>query len=491
MNSHVCKSSLQRNWRRDFWQNPLPYAPVIFLFFITITGCGGGAPGSAMLPASSTVASVSVACVPSAVTTGATSQCKATVQGTGSDASAVTWSASGGAINSSGLLTAPAVPGTVTVTAASAQDPSKSDTAIVMARLISTPISAVVVNCNPATVTVGATSQCDATVQGTGSYSSAVTWSASGGTVDSNGLVTVPASAGLVTVSATSAQDAAQSGKAAVTARLVTPQSHHVVMVMEENRDYSAVVGDTGAWPNLNRLIKKGALPTHYYANTHPTIGNLFMLTAGQLLTTNDSSTRVWNVPSIARRLLAAHMSFKIYAESVPRGYVGGNTGLYLVRHNPFAKLSDIADNKQVAYAHLAPFTQFATDVANGALPEFSFIVPNVDDDGHNASSQRADSWLQTKVVDLLSRRPAFEPRGDGVLIVDFDEAATSDRTHGGGHVSPVFWGPKVKVGYRQTSKTIYQQQSMLRTVMEALRLSNPPGAAANAPLMSEFFVQK
>jgi hypothetical protein len=54
-----------------------------------------------------------------------------------------------------------------------------------------------------------------------------------------------------------------------------------------------------------------------------------------------------------------------------------------------------------------------------------------------------------------------------------------------------VFWGPIVKVGYTQSSSTVFQHESMLRTVMEALQLSNPPGAAASAPSMAEFFVQK
>jgi hypothetical protein len=31
----------------------------------------------------------------------------------------------------------------------------------------------------------------------------------------------------------------------------------------------------------------------------------------------------------------------------------------------------------------------------------------------------------------------------------------------------------------------------MLRTIMELLNLSSPPGDAANAPDMAEFFVQK
>jgi hypothetical protein len=48
-----------------------------------------------------------------------------------------------------------------------------------------------------------------------------------------------------------------------------------------------------------------------------------------------------------------------------------------------------------------------------------------------------------------------------------------------------------VKAGFTQTSTTVFQHESMLRTVTEALGLSNPPGAAANAPTMAEFFVQK
>jgi acid phosphatase len=187
--------------------------------------------------------------------------------------------------------------------------------------------------------------------------------------------------------------------------------------------------------------------------------------------------------------MLAAHVPFKIYAEGIYRGYVGGDTGLYVVRHNPFAKLSDIAYNHTVAYQCIWPFTQFATDLANGALPEFSFIVPNIDDDAHNGTPQQADYWLQTKVVSPLSSHTPFKSGGDGILIVDFDEATTSDTRYGGGHVAALFWGPPVKVAYTQKSTTVYQHQSMLRSVMEALALSTPPGAAATAPSMSEFFV--
>jgi phosphatidylinositol-3-phosphatase len=275
------------------------------------------------------------------------------------------------------------------------------------------------------------------------------------------------------------------SRSAAVT---VVPRSAHLIVVMEENTGYASVVKNTAAWPNLNRLIATGALPTNYYANSHPSIGNYFMLTTGQLLTVDDNSNLVWAVDSIARRMLQNGVPFRVYAEDAPRGYLGGNTATYLVRHNPFARLSDVADNASVANAVLWPFTQFYTDLHNNNLPELSFIIPNIYHDAHNGSPQVADSWLQAYVVNQISAFPEFKAGGDGILVVAFDEAADTDTTWGGGHVSPVFWGPSVRAAYTQQSTTVYQHQSMLRTFTEALGLANPPGDAASAPSMAEFF---
>ena len=455
------------------------------LSMVVGVGCGSN---SGTVQTTATITSVAVACTPATVATGATSQCAATVQGTGNYSSAVTWSAGTGSINSSGLLTAPSAAGSVTVTATSTQDGTKSGTATVTVQAAASTITSVSVSCSPTTVAPGTTSQCAAAVQGTGNYSSAVSWSVSSGSITAAGLLTAPATAGSVTVTATSTQDTTQSGSATVTVQTSAPQSKHVVLVMEENQSYSTVVGNTAVWPNLNKLIAQGALPTHYYADTHPSIGNYLMLTTGQILTNNDNSTQVWNVDNIARRMLAANVSFRIYAEGITQGYTGGNTGLYLIRHNPFAMLSDIADNQQVANAVIWPFSQFATDLASGNLPEFSYIVPDVNDDAHNGTPQQADTWLQTNVAGPLANDPVFQTGGDGVLIVDFDEAETSDTMHGGGHVSPVLWGPIVKTGYQQGSTTVYQHESMLATMMELLQLTNPPGAAAAAPLMNEFF---
>jgi phosphatidylinositol-3-phosphatase len=467
----------------------------MFLLFFGIMACGGSGggsnSGSSSNPGSPNITSVTAACTPSSIATNATAECTATVKGSGNYSSAVQWSASSGAVNSNGVFTAPATAGSITVTATSIQNPSESgSTSIRVTAQQSSSITSVQASCNPSTISANGSSQCSAMVAGTGSYSSAVTWSASGGTITSSGLFTAPASSGSVTVTAASVQDSAVSGKTIVTVQSKTsppPQTAHIVMVMEENQSYATVVRNTTDWPNLNQLIANGALPTKYFANTHPSIGNYFMLTTGQVLTNDDSSTTVWDVDNLARRMLAANIPFRVYAEGISRGYVGGNTGPYLVRHNPFALLSEIASNPQVANQCIWPFSQFATDLANGTLPEFSFIVPDVNDDAHNGTPLQADSWLQANVVLPLSNNSAFASGGDGLLIVNFDEAADSDTRNGGGKVAPVFWGPLAKVGYTQNSTTLYQHQSMLRTMMEVLGLANPPAAAASAPSMSEF----
>lgn len=257
---------------------------------------------------------------------------------------------------------------------------------------------------------------------------------------------------------------------------------------MEENQSYSSVAGNMTAWPHLNALARSGAQANNYYADLHPSIPNYFMLTTGQILTVDDSSIKVWDVDNIARRMLSAKMSFKVYAEGITAGYLGGNTGLYVIRHNPFAMLSDVAGNAQVAKQVIQPFSQFTNDAANKTLPAFSFVVPDLNDDAHNGTPQAADNWLQSNVIGPLAANPAFQTGGDGLLIVLFDESVNLDIANGGGHVACVFSGPIVKSGYTQTSKNIYQHQNMLRTMMEVLSLSNPPGASSSASDMSEFF---
>ncbi len=260
------------------------------------------------------------------------------------------------------------------------------------------------------------------------------------------------------------------------------PASQHIVVVVEENHGYNQVIANP-QMPYFNFLAADFGLATNYYANTHPSIGNYFMMTVGQIITNDDGYNGTVTADNLVRHLLNAGKTWKSYAESLPYvGYTGGDTGLYIKHHNPFAYISDVL-NSQVQKDNLVPFTQFATDLNNGALPDVSFVIPNRDDDAHDGSLQQADTWLRTNINPLLNNR---EFQHDGILIVVFDEAQSSDQDHGGGHIATVVAGPKVT--HRGRSFAFHQHQSLLRTICDALALTNCPGAAGSSNDLGELF---
>lgn len=259
------------------------------------------------------------------------------------------------------------------------------------------------------------------------------------------------------------------------------PASSHVFLVVEENHSYSSVIGSS-SMPYLNSLAKKYGLATQYYANTHPSIGNYFMLSAGQFITNNDSYCSTLSQDNVVRHLMTAGKTFKAYAENLPyAGYMGCGAYPYVKRHDPLPYFSDVANSSEKY--NLVPFSKFATDLNNHTLPNFSFIVPNLLHDAHDGTLSAADSWLKANIAPLISSA-TFQR--DGILIIVFDESFDSDTAHGGGHVAAVVISPKVKTGYRST--TLYQHQNTLKTLMKALGLSSFPGAASGAKDMGEFF---
>src|SRR5690348_6245482 len=120
------------------------------------------------------------------------------------------------------------------------------------------------------------------------------------------------------------------------------PSSSHFFLVLEENHSYSEVIGNS-AMPYLNGLASKFGLATRYYADAHPSIGNYFMLTTGQIETINDGFTGTISDDNVVRELVKANKSWRSYAESLPSpGYLGDDSYPYLRHHNPFTYFSDV-----------------------------------------------------------------------------------------------------------------------------------------------------
>lgn len=260
------------------------------------------------------------------------------------------------------------------------------------------------------------------------------------------------------------------------------PTFSHVFLVVEENHSYSDVIGNS-SMPYLNSLVSQYGLATQYFANAHPSMPNYLMLTTGQMESFDDNFSGTISDDNIVRHLVNAGKSWKAYAESIPaEGYVGGDAPPYVRRHDPFSYLSDVQQDPSQA-SNIVPFSQFASDLGNNTLPQFSFIAPNIDNDAHTGSLAAADTWLQSNIAPLLASS-TFQ--SSGLLILTFDESEVSDIDHGGGHVVTVIISSKSKTKYQ--SQTQYQHQSTLRLVLAASGVDSFPGLAGSAPDMTEFF---
>ena len=259
------------------------------------------------------------------------------------------------------------------------------------------------------------------------------------------------------------------------------PAFKHVFIVVEENSGYSNVIGNP-TMPYLNSLAKTYGLATEYYANTYPSLPNYFMLTTGQTLTQTDGSGTV-TADNVVRHLLTAGKTWKAYEESLPHaGYIQPDVGLYARRHCPLSYFSDVI-NSTNERLNLVPFTEFASDLAAGRLPQYSFITPNLCNDAHNCSLATADGWLKKNIAPLIASSTF---KNGGLLIITFD-SSHNDYSHGGGHVAWLAVSPEFsKLGYKSTK--LYQHQNTLRLMMQGLGLTSYPGKAASAANMAEFF---
>ena len=187
---------------------------------------------------------VTISPMSASVLSGTTQQFTATVTGTSN--TSVTWSvveAGGGAVDASGLYTAPSTPGTYHVKATSVADPTKSAQATA-----TVPPVAITLSPASASVIAGTTQQFTATV--TGASNTTVTWTVvetGGGTVSANGLYTAPAMPGTYHVKATSVADGTKSVQATVTvpAVAVTVNPLSVTVQAGTTQQFTATVTGT------------------------------------------------------------------------------------------------------------------------------------------------------------------------------------------------------------------------------------------------------
>jgi hypothetical protein len=293
------------------------------------------------------------------------------------------------------------------------------------------------------------------------------------------------------------------------------PKVRHVFVIVLENQGYAATFGNPSADPYLAQTLPaQGALLESYYATGHASNDNYISLVSGQppnaqnqadcpkfddftgavmLSSGVEAGTGCVypaEVPNIGDQLSAHKISWKAYQEDMGNNpsreaaacghpAVGATDETqkaapgdgYATRHDPFVYFHSVIDEQAYCDKHVVALgsptgamppaalrgeTGLATDLSTAAkTPRFSFITPNLCNDGHDypCTSQPSgasaladiDSFLETWVPKITSSQAYRE---NGLLEIVFDEAANSEteaccgEMPGPGSPSPGITGP-------------------------------------------------
>jgi hypothetical protein len=328
------------------------------------------------------------------------------------------------------------------------------------------------------------------------------------------------------------------------------------VWVIElENQGYAQSFGTPSADPYLARTLPRmGALLENYYAIGHSSAANYVAEISGQapnFATQSDCPLQVpfagqviagpyhqvlgegcvypAAVQTLGNQLSAAGRSWAAYLQdigndpardhtvSTARGPACGhpatwaidhtqkaaNGDQYAARHDGFTFFRSITGNQAYCDAHILSFRPLPGDLTRaGTTPAFSFIVPNLCDDGHDAPCvtgapgglAQADAFLAQWVPKIMAA-PAY--RDGGLIVITFDEGSDSaaccgeasgfspDHPNvplpgkngpGGGRIGAVLLSPLIKPG--TVSTVDYNHYSLLRTVEDIFGLPHLGDAA-------------
>jgi phosphatidylinositol-3-phosphatase len=360
----------------------------------------------------------------------------------------------------------------------------------------------------------------------------------------------------LVTAATASAKPAANPKLAAPHA-FRPPAIKHVWVIQLENEGYAATFGNPSADPYLaSTLPSMGALLQDYYGIGHHSLDNYIAEVTGQAPDTDtqlDCGTWVKftpgkkferpfhqlkgngcvypkSVPTLGNQLSAKHLSWAAYMQDMGNNpkrdhttrtkqgpacghpKIGHNDDTegatakdqYAARHEGFMYFESVIGSRKYCDAHILSFRPLAKDLAKASTtPAFSWITPNLCNDGHDSPCANGDpggliqidSFLETWVPKIINS-PAFK---HGLLLITFDEADTLDSTAccgetvgrspshpnvadpgetgaGGGLVGMVAISPFITAGTVSTVK--YNHYSLLRSIEDIFRLSHLGDAA-------------
>lgn len=223
----------------------------------------------------------------------------------------------------------------------------------------------------------------------------------------------------------------------------VLPEYSHIVLVIEENKYYSRVIGSKDAPFINNVLVKQGANLTRMYAEEHNSEGNYFWIFSGSnqnvgfhdaTPTRNNNPEYPFEAPNLGEQLIKAGYTFKGYAENLPAiGDAASRAHDYARKHVPWISFGNLPQGRTEATSCNLQFKQFPKDFNN--LPTVAIVIPNLIDDMHSGKRstrvKAGDTWLKDK----LGKYYEWAKTHNSLLIVTWDE--NSDWSHFNGLTNP------------------------------------------------------
>ncbi len=269
----------------------------------------------------------------------------------------------------------------------------------------------------------------------------------------------------------TSPATPAAAGQSSATGKV--PNFDHIILIVLENKGYDQVMGNPQA-PNLNALAQKYVQLSNYYAVSHPSLPNyIALMSGGTQGITSDCNTCFVNQKNLADLISASGRTWKAYEEDMPGPCSLGNTKLYAQKHNPLIYFDSVRLNTTVCDNSIVPLTQLDSDLAANQLPNFSFIMPNMCNSGHDCAIDKPDAWVNNMVAKLQAS-PALG--NNSLIAIVFDEAEGSNTgtccglgNSAGGQVAAILISPLAKPGF--TDPTDYSHYSLLKTFLSAWNL--------------------
>jgi MYXO-CTERM domain-containing protein len=270
-----------------------------------------------------------------------------------------------------------------------------------------------------------------------------------------------------------------------------------VFLIMMENHNWKDIKGSSSA-PYINNTLLPIASHSENHRNPgylHPSEPNYLWLEAGTNFgVTNDndpSSNHQSTTQHLTTLLQNAGLTWKSYQEDIDGlSCPLGSTGKYAPKHNGPVFFDDVTggNNPKSAncIAHVRPYAELAGDLANGFVPNFVYITPNLCNDMHDTigcssldAVKNGDDWLSREVPKILA---SAAYRSGGALFITWDESEGGEFPVGMIVLSPSAKGG----GYAGNVATTHS--STLRTFQEIFDVSPFLGDAANASDLSDLF---